>query len=72
MNEQQLIFSKEIEDLKGIIFVFDHEIINEELKKKIIDIINDLNGVSLFNLRKYHLILLIQDFMSQIIYNQTF
>lgn len=45
MNELQLLFSKETEDLKGIIFVFDTELFNEELKKKLIDIINDLNGV---------------------------
>lgn len=45
MNELQL-FSKENDDLNGIVFVFDSEIINEDHKKKLIDIINDLNGVS--------------------------
>lgn len=45
MNELQL-FSKENDDLNGIVFVFDSEIINEDHKKELIDIINDLNGVS--------------------------
>lgn len=53
MNELQL-FSKENDDLKGIVFVFDSEIINEDHKKKLIDIINDLNGVSfIINLENF-------------------